>query len=391
MDFGFSDQAEEFRAEFRLWLQESLPAEWRDLARGTDEEHLISIRRAWGIRLLEGGWAGPSWPKEYGGLGLLIEQQAILLEELTRAGAPEALNSNGISIFAPTLIHYGTEEQKKRYLPKMLSHEEIWCQGFSEPEAGSDLAGLQTRAEATDGGFTLKGQKVWTTNGHLADMCYILVRTDPAGSRHAGISMMMMKMRQPGVTVRPLRTIAGTEEFSEVFLDDAFVPDEDLVGEPGNGWDMATYALSLERSLNFAERSLRMRRELGKLMTLVEEQKAARNPRASDPVFEDRLVDSFIASTLLGSLVLRTLAMTASGEPLGTLPSTAKLYWSEAHQDLLGLSLDLLGEHANDSEYEEWVRGVLLTRGETIYAGTSEIQRNLIAKGLGLPSSRGGG
>jgi alkylation response protein AidB-like acyl-CoA dehydrogenase len=315
----------------------------------------------------------------------------VYIEELVRINAPEVLNSNGIGIFGATLIKYGNEQQKRRYLPKMLSHEEIWCQGFSEPNAGSDLAGLATKAEKVGDHYVLNGQKIWTTIGPYADKCYILVRTDASAPKHKGISLMILDMHQPGVTVRPIKNIAGSGEFSEVFLDNAIVPEDDVVGELNNGWEMATYALSHERGSHMAQRSLKMTREFANLLQLFQEEKERGNPRASDPHLEDQLVNAFISTEILKSLTLRNISLIAHGEAPGVLPAICKLTWSENHQKLLNVAVDLLGDKALVSGTNRvWTEMFLFSRAETIYAGTSEIQRNLIAKGLGLPSAKGG-
>jgi alkylation response protein AidB-like acyl-CoA dehydrogenase len=376
----------ELRREFRDWLTRELPSDWCDISRGTPEERAVAVRRAWGAKLHEAGWGAPSWPTEYGGRGLDHESDLVVMSELVSAGAPEALNSNGIHIFGPILLRYGTEEQKARHLPAMLAHTELWCQGFSEPDAGSDLAALRTSAVDAGAHWELSGQKVWTSYAQYAEKCYVLARTDASGPKHAGITLMVLEMHQPGVTVRPLETIIGTAEFNEVFLDRARVANEDVVGELGAGWKMASEALAFERAFSFAERSLRLRRELANIGALIGAERAAGNPRATDPLILDRLVDAYADMELMSSLVARLLSPRA-GE-LGVLPSIAKLHWSESHHRLLSLVFDLLGAKALQAEHQEWVHAFMFTRGETIYGGTSEIQRNLIAKSLGLPSSR---
>lgn len=387
MDFSYSVEAESFRKKFQTWIEQNYPAEWQKEVVG--EEH-IKRRKEWGRMLCEDEWVAPAWPRDYGGLGLSVEQQMVYIEELVRINAPEVLNSNGIGIFGPTLIRYGTEEQKKRYLPKMLSHEEIWCQGFSEPNAGSDLAGIGTKAVKNGDHYVLNGQKIWTTIGPYADKCYILVRTDPSLPKHQGISMMILNMNQPGVTVRPIINIAGSGEFSEVFLDNAIVPKEDVVGELNKGWEMATYALSHERGTFMAQRSLKMNREFQNLCQLFADERAAGNPRAIDPILENRLVETYLSTESLRSLTLRNISVIAQGESPGVLPAICKLSWSENHQSLLNLAVDLLGDGALIEGPEQvWTQQFLLSRAETIYAGTSEIQRNLIAKGIGLPSTKG--
>jgi alkylation response protein AidB-like acyl-CoA dehydrogenase len=380
--------ASSIREELRYWLDSHLPAEWRDISRGTSEERAVSIRRRFGAMLYEGGWAAPSWPVEYGGRGLSHQSDLEVMSELVAAGAPEALNSNGIHIFGGILLRYGTVEQKDRHLRPMLAHDELWCQGFSEPNAGSDLASLRTRAHDRGDHFVLTGQKVWTTFAQYADWCYALVRTSSDRPKHRGISLVMLDMRQDGVTVRPLETLTGAADFNEVFLDEAVVPKENLVGEPGAGWRIAIEALALERAFSFAERSLRLRRELELVAKLIASEAAAGNPRATDPLLRDRLLDSYADMAGMSTLVARLLEVRQSD--LGMLPSIAKLHWSESHHRLLSLAFDVLGDRAALPEHQEWVRSLMFTRGEQIYGGTSEIQRNLIAKTMGLPSSKAG-
>ncbi|MBX9973612.1 acyl-CoA dehydrogenase family protein [Cytobacillus firmus] len=386
MNFNYSQEAESFRASFRSWLEDNFPKEWNQEVTG---EKWVQRRKEWGKMLGQGGWVAPAWPKEYGGLGLSIEQQLVYIEELVRINAPEVLNSNGIGIFGMTLIHYGTEEQKKHYLPRMLNHEDIWCQGFSEPNAGSDLAGLQTKAVDKGNHYVLNGQKVWTSYGPYANKCYILVRTDE--SRYKGVSLMILDLDQPGVTVQPIKNIAGESELAEIFLEDAVVPKEDVVGGINNGWEMANYALAHERGIHFAQRSLKMQQEFQQLVTLFQEQIQSGKSAANSPLMQTKLVQSYISCEILKSVCLRNIALIAQGEDTGALPAIAKLVWSESHQDLLNVGVEVLGEEALiKGENSFWMEKFLLSRAETIYAGTTQIQKNIIAKSLGLPSSKGG-
>jgi alkylation response protein AidB-like acyl-CoA dehydrogenase len=376
----------EFRLEFRTWIDENLPSDWTDISRGTDETRAVGIRQAWGARLYEGGWAAPHWPVEYGGRGLTIELQIVVFEELARAGAPEALNSNGIGIFGPILIRHGTLAQRRRYLSPMLDHSELWCQGFSEPNAGSDLASLRTRARLDGDRFIVNGQKLWTSFAGQSAFCYLMVRTDPDAPKHAGLSFLILDMRSPGVSIRPLKNVAGGQEFAEVFLDDVEVPAENLVGEMNQGWKIATEALGLERGLSFAERALRLKREVSNLLGVVERITDGR-PASLSPTCRSRIVDSYIGAQAMHSLVLRVLLLIDDPQAMAPLASLAKLSWSEQHQKLLGLTLDVVGDRAGTEEYRELLGAFLFTRGESIYGGTSEVQRNGIARFLGLPSS----
>jgi alkylation response protein AidB-like acyl-CoA dehydrogenase len=383
-----ADRLRLLREEFRAWLDENLPPEWRDITRGTPDERAVPIRRGWGERLAAGRWAAPGWPEAYGGRDLPIEAELVVLEELVRAGAPEALNSNGIAIVGPLLIRYGTQEQIDRFLLPMLDHSELWCQGFSEPNAGSDLANLQTRARLEDDSLILSGQKIWTSFAERAQFCYALVRTDTTGPKHAGISLVILDMRQPGVSVRSLQNIAGGAEFAEVFLDDAVVPRSQVIGELHQGWDLAMEALSLERGLSFAERALRFRREVSTAIRLVRPFDSPSGCASGDPGLSARLLDCYIDSRLLTSAVGRVLRLIHEPDRVGTLAALTKLHWSESHQELLGLVVAALETRAAD-EGAEWLRAFMFSRGETIYGGTSEIQRNQIARGIGLPSSSG--
>lgn len=386
MDLALSPAAEQFRERFARWLDLHLPSEWCDVPVGLgDESQYVETRREWGRMLAGAGWLAPHWPVAYGGLGLGVDEQVAYLEVLVAAGAPEPMNQNGIGIFAPALLRFGTDEQRRRYLPPMLAHDELWCQGFSEPQAGSDLASLTTRATREGDRFLVTGQKVWTSYAAYADRCYLLVRVagDPGG-----LTMVILDMHQRGVTVRPLRTITGTSEFCEIFLDEAVVPAVDVVGPVGAGWQVATYALARERSTGLAQRSLLLARELTNLTRLV----GSVGPAAPST---EKFVDAFVRARVVDSLVRRTLALTAEGDgadELLALAPAAKVLWSEAHQQQVELLVEVAGAElvAGDAAWSRWGRLLLSTRAETIYGGTSEIQRNLVAKSLGLPSDRPG-
>jgi alkylation response protein AidB-like acyl-CoA dehydrogenase len=374
------DDLATFRNDFCRWLEEHLPRDWRDLSRGVPEEELVPIRRAWGRRMHEGGWLGITWPVDVGGRGLGLAHQVAIVEELVRAGAPEPLNSNGIQIFGPLLIRHGTPEQQLRFLPPMLAHDETWCQGFSEPDAGSDLANLKTRATPDGDAWRIEGQKVWTTYGHEADRCYLLARTEPRSARkQTGISMFAVDMHQPGVTLRPLKNITGSFEFNEVFFDGVLAEPEELIGTPGRGWAIAMEALSYERGLSFAERALKLTREFSLVAQLAEH---------NDPSAYDDLVQLFASTRAMRALVIELLGRSVRNEDLGALASIAKLYWSETHQDLLRLAFEISGERVNEHDHRQWLAARMSARAESIYGGTSEIQRNMIARSLGLPSAR---
>ncbi len=383
MDLTFSEEAERFRPRFRAWLRDNLPEEWCRLGRDADDEEIASVRRGWGAKLASGGWAAPAWPTEYGGAGLSLEEHAVMLEELVAARAPDAMNSSTIAILGHMIIRHGDEQQKRRYLPAMLDHTNVWCQGFSEPEAGSDLAALRTRGTIDGDVMRINGQKLWTTMATFADHCYALVRTEPRSVRHEGISLVLIETDQPGVQIRPLRTIAGNDEFAEVFFDDAVASMEDVIGPLNRGWQVAMDALSYERGISFVQRALRLRQEVGNAREIANERGLG-----EDAVIRARLIDAELDSRLLHGLVLRILATAKAGASLGSLPDIAKLHWSETHQRVLDLTADLLGPALGAPAHADVLAGLMYSRADTIYAGSSEVLRNGIARSIGLPSSR---
>jgi alkylation response protein AidB-like acyl-CoA dehydrogenase len=383
MDLTFSEPAERLRPAARSWIAENLPDEWRGIGRDADDDTLAAVRRGWGETLARGGWAAPAWPTAYGGAGLSLQEHAVLLEELVAARAPDALNASTIAILGHMIIRHGDERQKSRYLPPMLDHSNVWCQGFSEPEAGSDLAALRTKGTIKGDVIRINGQKLWTTMAQFADHCYALVRTDPSSTRHEGISLVLIETDQPGVVVRPIKTIAGADEFAEVFFDDAVASVEDVVGPLHQGWKVAIDALSFERGISFVQRALRLRQEVGNARDLAQERGLD-----NDAVVRARLVDAEIEARLLHGLVLRILAMAETGDSLGPLPEIAKLHWSENHQRVLSLTADLLGPGLGELAHAGLLAGLMHSRADTIYAGSSEVLRNGIARSIGLPSSR---
>jgi alkylation response protein AidB-like acyl-CoA dehydrogenase len=389
VDFTLSPAAEEFRLRFRGWLEEHMPVEWRSYAMHAQSfDDAVRRRQEWGRLLHSGGWAGPAWPVANGGLGLGIDELAAYNEELVRCGAPEPMNANAIGILAPTIMRFGTADQQVRHLPPMLAHQVSWCQGFSEPGAGSDLAGLTARAvhDAGSGTYRLSGQKLWTSRAQYADWCYILVRTDPESRRHEGISMMLLRMDQPGVETRPLRSIAGSDEFNELFLDDAVVEERDVLGSPGDGWRLAMFALGNERGTRLVERALRFRKEHASGVRDVRTALAIGDVPGQVP---ESLAQASIDARVVDAMAHRILALSAEGADLGALPSMAKLVWSEGYQRFLTVMVHSFGVHGLPSTppYDAWQDRLLRGRAATIYGGTSEVQRNVIAKSLGLPAS----
>ncbi|MFL5945419.1 MAG: acyl-CoA dehydrogenase family protein [Gaiellaceae bacterium] len=364
MDLRDSPDEAAFRSHVRSWLEQNLPAE-----PGPE----------WSRKLFDAGFAGLTWPQEYGGHGAPYSHQAIALEEFAKAGAPNHMNVIALGMAGPTIMVHGTEEQKHRYLPKMLSAEEIWCQGFSEPDAGSDLSAVRTRVEPRDGGFVVNGQKVWSSVAHLAHFCILVGRSDPQSERHAGLTYVIVDMHAPGVEVRPLRQITGEAEFNEIFFSDVEVPAENLLGEIGGGWAVAMTTLLHERgTLGFALTGV-LDAQVQRLIALAKERSA------DDPIIRDRVAQEWVelqALKLTNYRSLTTLMQTGIPGPEG---SGSKLFWSEQNQRLTKLAMEILG--GEDDGY--WGYQQLRSRGNTIEAGTSEILRNIIAERvLGLPRSR---
>jgi alkylation response protein AidB-like acyl-CoA dehydrogenase len=357
------DEAE-FRAGVRAWLEANLPA---------------GDAREWSRKMYDAGYVGLTWPEEYGGKGAPYSHQAIVLEEFARAEAPPHMGVIGLGMGGPTIMAHGTEEQKRRYLQKILSAEEIWCQGFSEPGAGSDLSAVRTRIDDRGDVFVLNGQKVWSSFAHIADFCILIGRSDPESERHAGLTYVIVDMKAPGVEVRPLRQITGEAEFNEIFLTDVEVPKENLLGEIGGGWQVAMTTLLHERgTLGFALSGV-LEAQVRKLVALAK----ARN--GHDAIVRDRIANEWIVQQALKMTnyrALTTLMQTGIPGPEG---SAVKLAWSEANQRLTKLAMEIL--EGEDDGY--WRHQQLRSRGNTIEAGTSEILRNIIAERvLGLPRSR---
>ena len=375
MDLRDTPDEEAFRRELRAWLEANAPAPPFP-ARGSDAWH--AFHRPWHRKLYDAGYAGLSWPAEYGGRGGTPSQQVIFEEELGRVGAPGLANHLGIFHVGPAIMTHGTEEQKKRYLPPMLAAEEIWCQGFSEPGAGSDLASLRTRAVLDGDEYVVNGQKVWTTFGTIADLCQLLVRTDPDAPKHLGISCLIVDMRSPGVEVRPLRQMTGGAEFGEVFFDDARVPAANLLGEPNGGWQVTMTTLASERAsvLTFHVRVQDKVRDLARL--------ASEHGRADDALVRQRIGACALDAHALRLISYASATRAEQGTATGLEGSTAKLLWSELEQRIYETAADILGPDAVlDSP---WLHGLLDTRSLTIAAGTSEIQKTLLAeRGLGMP------
>ncbi|CAN5803227.1 acyl-CoA dehydrogenase [soil metagenome] len=382
------DTAEEaaFRGELRSWIEENLPEELQG-HRGGAARFDGPEMRAWSRALHEAGYAGLTWPTEYGGSGASYTHQAIFLEEMARAEAPPHIGVIGLGMAGPTIMAHGSEEQKARYLEPILSAEEIWCQGFSEPGAGSDLAGVRTSARQENGHFVVDGQKVWSSFAHLASFCILLTRSDPQSTRHAGLTYLIVDMNTPGVDVRPLTQITGESEFNEIFFDGVAVPVENLLGEIGGGWQVAMTTLLHERgTLGFALQAAR-EVQVRKLAALARD-------RGADPLQRDRIARDWIEAQALRFANYRALSkLVKTGMP-GPEGSISKLVWSEANQRVTKLALELLGPDAALADENApyggyWQHQQLRSRGNTIEAGTSEVLRNIVAERvLGLPKSR---
>jgi alkylation response protein AidB-like acyl-CoA dehydrogenase len=379
VDLTLTDDEEAFRDELRGWLDENHPGE----APSGGDAVQFEFEREWQRKLHEGGWAGVSWPKEYGGRGATLVEQAIFSEELARANAPRPANVLGLVMGGPVVMAHGTEEQKERFLEPILSAEEIWCQGFSEPESGSDLASLKTKAVQEDGGWKITGQKVWTTFAHEAKWCMLLARTDPDVPKHKGITYFICDMEQDEVDVRPLRQITGEAEFNELFIEDAYVPDENVIGGVGNGWKVAITTLMNERAGLGAASALGLRQSLDSLVEL-----AIERGRADDPIVRDRIARLKIGIEGLRLGAMRALTETMKVGVPGPEGSIAKLQWSDTNQALTALALEIGGpdELAIGAD---WSYRYLRSRANSIEGGTGDVLKNIVAERvLGLPKLR---
>ena len=385
MDFDYPSDAEELRRELRSWLDANLTdrlraARW---ANASDPDHEdVALLRKWNAELADAGYAAIAWPEEYGGRGAGVMEQVVLAEEMSRADAPGTLNPIGISNIAPSIMQHGTEAQKRRFLPRMLRGDDIWCQGFSEPDAGSDLASLSTSAVRDGDHYVVNGQKVWTTLGHLANWCELLVRTDPSVPRHRGISCLLVDMTLPGVEVRPLVTITGERDFNEIFFTDVRVPTSSLLGPENDGWRVAMTTLAHERG-GVAGLHLGLRKKIEKLLRLARSTTRGGRPASEDPVLRQRLAGIYLEGELLKLLSQRALSAAIHGREMGAESSLAKLTWSVAEQHLAEVAAQVLGPTAGNGE---WGRDLVYSRSVTIAGGTTQVNKNIIAQRiLGLP------
>ncbi len=383
MDLKLTAEATMFRDDLRAWLAENLERPYTEevLNPGHDEDSLVEVRRAFQKKLNDAGYLGMGWPTQWGGRGATQIEQAILTAELAAADAPQSPNGLGLNLCAPALIHHGTEEQRKRFLPPMLSCDEIWCQGFSEPGAGSDLAGIRCKAEPDGDDFRITGQKVWTTLGPWSDWIFVLARTDME-DRHGGITFFLMPIDQPGVEMRALKQISGESEFGEVFFDNALAKGEHVVGKLGEGWRIAMTVLGFERGGTTLLPSAEYERQIGGLVAALRETGAL--DRAD---VREKVGGLIVENEVLRANGLRSLAGVAQGLPPGPESSIDKIFWSEFHQRLTDTAVELMGPRGQLELRSpgartdvHWMHEFLWARAGTIYSGSSEIQRNIIAK-----------
>lgn len=396
MDLNYTAEDQAFRAKVRAWFEENLP---REPLRTLDD------RRAWHRKLYEAGFIGMGWPKEYGGQEARPMEQAIVGEEMARVNAPAGVGGLGISIVGPTIIHHGTEEQKKRFVKNIISGEEIWCQLYSEPNSGSDLASLQCRADIDGDEFVINGQKIWNSGAHISDWGLMLARTDRGASKHQGISCILIDMKAPGVEVRPLKQISGSSEFSEVFFSEVRVPADNLIGELNAGWQIAQTTLGYERGGNTLSRVSRLQVQYARLLEVAQSAEVAGGKAIDDPVIRQKLGAIGADIEVLRYASLRILSRLEKGQRPGPEASIAKLHYSELDKRVQEVILDILGPYgqqldhiptelradggglpSGEDDNGSWAYPFVWSRAGTIYAGSSEIQKNIIGERvLGLP------
>jgi len=405
MDLSYPPEVEAFRKEIRTWLEEHLPSGWFDEGFQMSPEEKQRFNEEWTPKLYEGGWICATWPEEYGGKGLTTMEGVVLAEEFARAKAPMRADFFGDTLVGPTILMNGTEEQKKEFLPKILNGEMRWCQGFSEPDSGSDLASLKTTAVLDGDEWVINGQKVWTTQAQFADYCFVLARTDPDVKKQAGITYLLVPMNQPGIEVRGITQPDGTAEFNEVFFSDARCPAENVVGGLNNGWKVANDTLGFERGMSATTGHRRFEEELRRMTDA-----ARQNGKIDDPIVRQGLARYYSKIQILRINGLRNLTAALSGKRdmgTATLSATNKMFWSEMHQEAMELTLRIFGadsmlidsgpadgswpaamrsEHREGYPVSLMMSSFLFSRSETIWGGTSQIQRNIVGeKVLGLP------
>jgi len=401
MDLAYPPEAEEFRAEIAAWLRDNLPAGWFEPGFSMSPADRKAFNEEWTEKLFEGGWICASWPAQYGGKGLSLLQQVVLNEEFARASAPLRADFFGDTLVGPTILQWGTEEQKQRFIPGILKGEIAWCQGFSEPDAGSDLAGLKTRAELDGDEWVINGQKVWTTQAQYADYIFLLARTDSDAPKHAGISYLLVPMKQPGVEVRPIEQVDRSAEFNEVFFTNVRCPVDNVIGGVNNGWKVAMTTLGFERGTSSTTGYRRFKKEFEEILELARER-----GRDSDRLTRQRLARSWSKIKIMEINGYRTLTDALQGtHTTAALGACNKMFWSEAHQETMLLAMDILGmggqilsgKVSDEANYGgRWASAqypvdsiqsaYFFSRSETIWGGSAEIQRNIVGERvLGLP------
>jgi alkylation response protein AidB-like acyl-CoA dehydrogenase len=392
MELNLSPSEEAFRQEFAAWLQANLPDGVRasKLLTLADDE-AFAIRRSWARTMGEAGWLGLSWPKEFGGRGATAMEQVIYLWELRAHDAPGPIDMLGLDMVGPTLIDTGNDEQKRKFLPPMIRGEVMWCQGFSEPNAGSDLAGLQTRADRDGDEWVINGQKIWNSEGHHADWCTVLARTDQEAPKHKGITFFLVEMKTPGISLRPIRQITGDADFNELFLDNVRVPSENILGEVNGGWLVANRFLAYERGVITMSMLMAFQQQWDELRDYARTTRRNGTLLAEDPRVRERLAATYTNIELMRLANLRYITHYMRGGPPGAETSIMKLHWASTEQALTDLSMALAGPAGlatvgSPAAVGDWNRKYLFSRAVTIYGGTQDIQRNIIADRIfGLP------
>lgn len=380
----FAPELSDFRAEVAAWLREQLSGPFADISGQSNQVDNVERRREWEAALGAAGWSTIGWPKEYGGRGASISEQVVFAEEYARAKGPPRVGHLGVELLAPTLIAMGNDDQKARFLPDINQGKVIWCQGYSEPGAGSDLAAVTTRARLENGKYIINGQKIWTSMGAFADWCFVVARTEEGSVGPKGLSFLLVPMDQPGVTARPITQITGEAEFAEVFFDDAVALEADRIGAEGEGWAVAMALLGYERGVSTLAQQMHFQIELDEIISA-----AKNNGKASDPIIRQKIAQAHIGLKIMRYNALRMLDGTDNANLSGAA-YTYKLYWSSWRRDLGELAMDVLGQDGElldeDGRFEKLPNMFLFSRADTIYAGASEIQKNIISeRGLGLP------
>ncbi len=393
MDFRYSEDDEAFRREFRAWLEANVPRGWRDDAElaDPDTKEEFERRRAWHRKLYDASWMCIHWPKEFGGRGATLMQQFIYHQELDRIKAPPTVNFQGLARVGPTLMQWGTPEQKRRYIPRIPPAEEIWCQGLSEPNHGSDLAAVQTRAVDHGDHFIVNGSKVWTSNAHHADYSTLLCRTDPSAPKHRGLSYLLVDLKSPGVTIRPLIQITGEHGFNQVFYEDVAVPKENLVGKVNEGWMVAITNMMFERTIHGGRTDMMV--EVRQIADAARQVTRDGRPAIEDDYVRDAIAAFACEAEALKYASLRQLTRQLRGLPPGPEGSMMKLCTSDLNLRIQKFAMELLGPYAQFEyrasgaiDHGKWSHRMLAARRGTIAAGTNEIQHNIIGERvLGLP------